>query len=51
MHEIGIPSFISDEEFTRIQGTYTLERILSSDCHAVDLYTQLLNEVIALSQN
>ena len=43
--EIRVPSFITDTQLGNLQRFYTLDRILSSDCHAVEMFIQLLGQV------
>ena len=45
---INRPSTISEEEADRLQQEYTIDRIVSSEYHATDLYVQLVDHVASL---
>ena len=38
--DISTPSFINNTDLDNLTTTYTLEAIIASDSHAVDLYVQ-----------
>lgn len=40
---------VSDDEIARLEQLYTIDRILSSDFHAVDLYCEIVEQIIAVN--
>lgn len=45
--EVNRPT-ITEDELQNLQETYTLDRIIASEYHAVDLYVELVHRVSAL---
>ena len=44
---VNQPSCILSEEADRLQQEYTVDRIVSSEYHATDLYVQLVDHVMS----
>ena len=46
---IDRPQLINEEQLEYLQQIYTLDRIISSDYHAADLYIELVDYIMSLS--